>query len=549
MTQKAPPMALRRLAALSVIGLGLLLVGCASLETGLGVAPNTPAAGQSTSTVLVVDAPAASTASAASTATAPAVTSSATRAEPTTVAPKPGSSTAAAVKAAPDKPQATGSPPQTAQTPGTAAPSASGSGHLGLDTLNPDQAIRFGEPESMRDLWQRIRSGFAIPELRDQRLTNNGERLYASRPDHVRRTMTRGSRYLFHIVEEVQRRNLPTELALLPFIESAFNPQAISSAKASGLWQFMPATGKDFSLKQNVFRDDRRAVLSSTRAALDYLTRLHGMFGDWHLALAAYNWGEGNVQRAILRNQKAGLPTDYESLRMPNETRSYVPMLMAVKNIVARPETYGVVLPALENHPYFLSVPIERDIDVALAARLAGLDEAEFSELNPQHNKPVILAAGSQQILLPYSNAERYLLALERHKGPLASWTAWVAPSTLRTADAAKLVGIDETRLREINRIPRGVLIQRGSALLVPRSNRHDQDVSEQVAENGMIGLQREWSGKAKPKSSKSASGPRRPAVASASASKAGQKPQVRAKQPSAPRTQVAGGEAAARRQ
>src|SRR5678816_1169532 len=158
-----------------------------------------------------------------------------------------------------------------------------------------------------------------------------------SRPDYVQRMVERGGRYMFHIVEELERREMPTELALLPFIESAYNPEAVSSAKASGMWQFIPSTGRDFLLRQNVFRDDRRDVLASTRAALDYLQKLHGMFGDWQLALAAYNWGQGSVQRAIARNQKAGLPTDYINLKMPSETQLYVPKLQAVKNIVARP--------------------------------------------------------------------------------------------------------------------------------------------------------------------------------------------------------------------
>ena len=372
---------------------------------------------------------------------------------------------------------------------------------MGLDSLNPDSAIAFDAPESRRDLWQRIREGYGIPDLQNGQLVQSSEQWYATRADYVQRMTTRGARYLFHIVEEVQRRQLPTELALLPFIESAFNPQALSSAKASGMWQFMPATGRDFDLKQNAFRDDRRDVLASTRAALDYLTRLHSQFGHWHLALAAYNWGEGNVQRAILRNQRAGLPTDYESLRMPDETRRYVPKLLAVKNIVTRPESFGLTLPPLENHPYFLTVPIERDIDVDIAARLAGLPPEEFAALNPQHNRPVILAAGTPRVLLPYDNAQRFLDELERHKGVLATWTAWVAPRTLRTTEAARLTGMDEAQLRDVNRIPRGMMIRSGSALLVHRSSRHTEDVSEHVADNGALNLQREAVAKTKTKS------------------------------------------------
>ena len=349
----------------------------------------------------------------------------------------------------------------------------------GLDA--DDEAAR-------KDLWVRVRRGFAIPDL-DTDLVRRGEQWYVARPDYVARMTERSSRYMFYIVEEIERRGMPTELALLPFIESAFNPQAISSAKASGMWQFMSATGKDYDLKQNVFRDDRRSVLDSTRAALDYLSRLHDQFGDWQLALAAYNWGEGSVSRAIARNQKAGLPTDYLSLRMPLETQYYVPKLQAVKNIIARPERYGLTLPPLENHPYFLSVAIERDIDVALAAKFAGMSLEEFKTLNPQMNKPVILAAGTPQVLLPYDNANEFVRRHAAHRGPLATWTAWVAPKTMRPSDVAQQHGMNESALRELNRIPPRMLVKAGSTLLVPRSSVRTADVSEHVADNAMMAL------------------------------------------------------------
>ena len=361
---------------------------------------------------------------------------------------------------------------------------------LGLptDPLRPDTTLNLDDLNANQDLWVRVRRGFGLPEL-DTALINDHERWYASRPDYVQRMTERSSRYLFHVLEEIERRQMPTELALLPFIESAFNPQAQSSARASGIWQFMPATGKDFELTQNVFRDDRRDVLASTRAALDYLQRLQRQFGDWHLALAAYNWGEGNVQKAINRNTKAGLPTDYLSLNMPAETRNYVPKLHAVRNIVLRPESYGLILTPIENHPYFVSVPIRRDMDVALAARLAGLSTDAFKDLNPSMNKPVILAAGTPQVLLPYDNASQFVHNLNQHKGLLATWTAWTVPKTMRPADAARQVGMSEANLREINRIPPKMLVKAGSTLLVPRSQHREQDVSETVADNAMMAL------------------------------------------------------------
>jgi len=338
------------------------------------------------------------------------------------------------------------------------------------------------------DLWQRLRDGLALPDL-DNALVRKWEAYYSRRPDYVQRMTERGGRYLFHILEEVEKRGMPADLALLPFIESAFNPQAVSHARASGMWQFMPATGRDFELRQNLFRDDRRDVLASTQAALDYLQSLHKQFGDWHLALAAYNWGQGNVQRAMRRNAAAGLPTDYESLRMPAETRNYVPKLQAVKNIVLRPDDFGLALAPLKNHPFFLSLPIVRDIDVALAARLAGIKLEEFQALNPQLNKPVILAAGTPQILLPYDNAHLFAEALAEHRGPLASWTAWVAPRTLTPAAAAELVGLSEARLREINRIPPRMNVRAGSTLLVPRAAHSTQDVTQHIANTAMLAL------------------------------------------------------------
>ena len=345
-----------------------------------------------------------------------------------------------------------------------------------------------GADAERADLWQRVRDGYAIPDL-DIDLVRKWEQYYATRPDYMQRMTERGGRYLFHIVEEIERRGLPMDLALLPFVESAFNPQAMSVARASGMWQFMPGTGKDFELRQNLFRDDRRDVLASTRAALDFLTKLHKRLGDWQLALAAYNWGPGNVLKAIAQNQAAGKPTDYASLRMPEETRNYVPKLQAIKNIVLRPAQFSIALPELFNHPYFVSVSIERDIDAALVAKLAQLPLEDFQALNPQLNKPVILAAGTPQVLLPYDNANLFVRNLASHRGAMASWTAWVAPRTLKPADAAKLVGMSETSLREVNHIPPRMLVKVGSTLLVPRSVHATANVPGAIADHGTMAL------------------------------------------------------------
>ena len=386
-------------------------------------------------------------------------------------------------------PQATPEVPAIASRADAAAPQrASAPTLIALDPLSPSQPLDLNSADANSDLWIRVRQGVQMVELNND-LVRKWEQWYASRPDYVQRMTERGGRYLFHIVEEVHRRGLPTELALLPFIESAFNPQAMSTAKASGMWQFVPATGRDFSLHQNVFRDDRRDVLASTRAALDYLQSLHRMFGDWQLALAAYNWGQGSVQRAIKRNQQAGLAINYDSLRMPDETRNYLPKLQAVKNIVLSPQSFKLTLPELGNHPYFVSVGLERDIDVALAVRLAGLSLEEFKQLNPQMNKPVILAAGTPQVLLPYDAANRFVHAIGQHRGTLASWTAWVAPKNVTPAEAARLAGMSEQELREVNSIPKGMLVRAGSTLLVSRSAHRVEDVATHVADNATLAL------------------------------------------------------------
>ncbi len=384
--------------------------------------------------------------------------------------------------------------PANEQTQGTNGVSDRNSALLPAGGLKPLSAARLGSQSvhallPPADLWDRIRRGFAMPDLATD-LVSERELWYSSRPDYVARMTERGNKYLFYIVEELERRNMPSELALLPFIESAFNPQAVSSAKAAGMWQFMPATGRDFSLKQNMFRDDRRDVIESTRAALDYMQRLYGMFGDWHLALAAYNWGEGSVQRAIKKAKLAGTGVAYTDLAMPMETRMYVPKLQAVKNIVANPEAFRVNLPVIENHPYFQTVDIRRDIDVALAAKLAEVPLNDFKALNPSLSKPVLLASGTPQILLPWDNAERFQANMEAYGGGrLANWTAWVAPTTLKAADAATRVGMTEDELRSVNNIPPRMLIKAGSTLLVRRSAGLDTDVSERTADNGQLSL------------------------------------------------------------
>lgn len=358
------------------------------------------------------------------------------------------------------------------------------------ETINVDNGSvdQLTSPDA--DLWGRIRRGFQMPDLQSDLVDMNAQ-WYAERPDYVARMTERSQKYLYHIVEELEARHMPTELALLPFIESAYNPQALSVAKAAGMWQFVPGTGRTYNLKQNMWQDERRDVLASTSAALDYLSRLHDMFGDWYLALAAYNWGEGNVQRAIARNQAAGLPTDYQSLRMPNETRNYVPKLQAVKNIVMNPQQYGLTLPSIPNHPYFVTVTTSHDIDVDVAAKLANMAPDEFRSLNPSFKKPVILGATDPQILLPFDNASAFERNLKSYSGQLSSWTVYTTDSRATPAAIAQKIGVDADTLMSVNKIPAGMRLKPGSTLVVPRTDDgDDEDISADVAESAVLAME-----------------------------------------------------------
>ncbi|MDP1682968.1 MAG: LysM peptidoglycan-binding domain-containing protein [Burkholderiales bacterium] len=327
-------------------------------------------------------------------------------------------------------------------------------------------AESLGDPQ--RDLWARIRVGFALSEL-DSALVQENEAWYAKRPDYVERMLDRSKRYMFYIVEEVEKRGMPTEIALLPMIESAFNPKAYSRSHAAGIWQFIPSTGRHFGLSQNWWVDSRRDVIAATDAALDYLQKLHNMFGSWELALAAYNWGEGSVSRAIAKNKARGEPTDYLSLRMPNETRQYVPRLMAIKNLIAAPSNFGLDLGVVPNQPYFAQITLTQHIDVALAAKLSDTTLDEFTSLNPHYNRPVIQAKQPVTLLLPVDKAEVFASNLENYGKPLVSWQPYHAKRGEKLDAIASRHGISSARLKDAN----GINLKRGhlasnQVLLVP---------------------------------------------------------------------------------
>jgi membrane-bound lytic murein transglycosylase D len=327
------------------------------------------------------------------------------------------------------------------------------------------------------DLWTRIRNGFGLPDL-DTAQVRQAEEWYAARPDYVARMIDRSRRYLYYIVSEVEKRGMPLETALLPMIESAYNPMAYSSSRASGIWQFIPSTGKMYGMQQNWWMDGRRDVVAATGGALDYLQKLYTEFGDWQLALAAYNWGEGSVRRAIAYNQKRGLPTDYLSLSMPAETRNYVPKLQAVKNIVSDPEAFNLELAYIPDAPYFTVVRTSRKMDVKVAAELAEMPLDEFLSLNPQHNRPVIAGADEATILLPYDKAELFAAKLELVSQPMVTWQAYKMRAGETLPQIAARFGLPLETLRTVNGIGSRAVVPVGHAVLVPTQAPSDATIA-----------------------------------------------------------------------
>lgn len=321
------------------------------------------------------------------------------------------------------------------------------------------------------DVWDRIRHGFKLqdhlgshPRIEEQRL------LFSSRPNSIEMASERGSPYIHYIVEQLEEREMPLELALLPIIESAYNPFAYSPAQAVGLWQFIPSTGRHFNLQQTSWYDGRRDITASTTAALRYLTYLHGLFNnDWLLALAAYNAGEGTVSRAIERNQKLGLPTDYWNLPLPRETRDYVPKLLALSQMVQSPEAYGLNLNPIANEPYFEVVALKQRMDLARVAEMAELDEEEIYQLNPAFTRRVTLD-GPQHLLVPSEKAEMFAANLALMKPQdLVDWAQYKVLPGDTLGSIANRHRISVNIIRDLNRL-RSDLLQVGQLLSIPQS-------------------------------------------------------------------------------
>ena len=289
--------------------------------------------------------------------------------------------------------------------------------------------------------------------------------------------LDRSRLYLYHIVEEVQKRGMPMEIALLPMIESAYNPQAYSRSHAAGIWQFIPSTGKNYGLQQNPWYDGRRDVTAATQAALDYLQKLYIDFGSWELALAAYNCGEGCVSRAIQKNAARGRSNDYLSLSLPAETRHYVPKLMAIKQLVLDPESFGIELNEIPDEPYFTQVSLNTAaIDVPSCARLAGMSVDEFLSLNPAFPRKLIKPKDDLAVLVPVSNAELFQANLE--KGEWDSWHPVTAQKGMTLAEIAEQYGTTAERIADHNQLHlrKGRLVK-DQVILAPINNVSESEI------------------------------------------------------------------------
>ena len=336
--------------------------------------------------------------------------------------------------------------------------------------LTPIAAIADRAPAPVTDLWERIRSGLQFETIDNEDVL--AQRAWFERnQEYMDRVSQRAGRYMHYIVERIEARDLPLDLALLPIVESAFHPYAYSRSRASGIWQFMPRTGKGFGMDQNWWQDGRRDVVRSTEAALDYLTRLNRMFGgDWLLALAAYNAGEGNIMRAVEKNRRAGKPTDFWSLKLRQETSAYVPKMLALAQLLREQDRFALRFQPIANAPYFAQIKVDTQIDLALAAELSGTPEDELYQLNPQFNRWATDPKGPHELLVPVANADKFVQALQNT--PHADRVKW-ATYTVKNGDSlgkiAKQFRTSSELLRSTNKL-KGNTIRLGQQLLIPKA-------------------------------------------------------------------------------
>ena len=327
-------------------------------------------------------------------------------------------------------------------------------------------------PTGPADLLDVLRAEFALSYEQNRRIEVQRD-WYVRHPDYLNRVFTRAQRYMPHIRAELERRGLPVELALLPIVESAYDPFAYSHGRAAGLWQMIPGTARRFGIKQNWWYDGRRDIVDSTRAALDYLDYLHGLNdGDWLNAIASYNSGEGNVLRAVRRNKSAGKPTDFWNLSVPKETSAYVPKLLALVDIVKDPAKYNLSLPVVPDEQQFVVSDIESQLDLALAAELAGVDVDTVYAYNPGYNRWSTDPAGPHSLLMPIdvsADFEKALAAVPASER--VRWKRHKIGNGETISEIAEQYHTTPASIRAANNL-RGNTIRAGHHLMIPVSTR-----------------------------------------------------------------------------
>jgi len=362
------------------------------------------------------------------------------------------------------------------------------------DPVTPEASEQLANQET--DVWKRIGSRLKLTRNISEKTTASKLAWFARNQEYLDRVSGRAEPYLHYIVEELEKRDMPLDLALLPIVESAYNPFAYSRSRASGIWQFVPGTARVYGLKQNWWYDGRRDIVAATDAALNYLQKLHQEFnGDWLLALAAYNSGEGNVSKAIRRNKKAGKPVDFFSLRLPRETRAYVPSLLAIAEIVSKPNKYNITLKPITNDQYFKQVNIGSQIDLATAAELSTLSIEELYILNPGINRWATDPKGSHRLLIPVDKAT----AFENNLSTLSpderiKWQQHKIKKGESLNRIAARYRTDVSTLKQVNRL-RGNTIRAGRSLLIPTAQKPLKHYSLSLDSRRYKGLKRSGDG------------------------------------------------------
>lgn len=355
-----------------------------------------------------------------------------------------------------------------------AVPLARSESEIELVDLDPPVAAQPARPrKDYPDIWARIREGFAVDAfVGDKTVDRVARRLAAD--GTIERIAQRSAGHLHYVVEATSQQNLPMEVVLVPFVESGYSLSAASFAEAHGAWQFIEGTARNYEIRIDRFRDDRRNLIVSTRAALNYLTTLHGMFSDWPLAMAAYNCGEKRVAAEIEKLRRKGIerPGFLDiAPALPQETRDYVPRIFAVKQLIANPQAYRARLPEIADAPLYSVVEVHRDIDVALLARLAGFRKVEeLLRLNPSLTAPVILGRQNVQLLLPHQAALDLSRNMAAHPGPWISWRLVRITRATSPAEVARRSRITVARVLQANPLPDGHFYEPGSTLILPGS-------------------------------------------------------------------------------